>query len=242
MMPQLDITVASHCQAMLFNFETLLKDEFGPSFVLGQSLALALQFSEIEPFQREAIKRIQTHEYDLVRQFIDQYQKNLPTEILQSPQYAFRVFLIPKLGNHAKSADAAIEFVHYDPLQPGELYEKQVAMIKEQKVQVANQGKLKPGQVVERICAATDVRFTITDHTNAWKLYNVRPQRPGPRGCDVRYCQYDEAHNDFVYTEQWVDFLLKKVQDPFEFAQIKHYREERKAKSRRIRKSKFSHI
>jgi len=236
MMPQVDITVSSHCQAMLLNFEKLLKDEFGSSFALGQSLALAIQFSEVESFQREAIKRLQAHEYELVRQFIDKYQESLPAEILQSPHYAFRVFLVPKLGNHAKSSDVAIEFVHYDPLQPGELYEKQIAMIKEQKVQVANQGKLKPSQVVERVGATTGLRFTINDHINAWKLYKVRPQKPGPKGCDVRYCQYDEPHNDFVYTEQWVELLIKKIQDPLELAQIRSYREERKSKSLTVRK------
>lgn len=237
MMPQLDITVAGHCQAMLFNFETLLKNEFGPSFALGQTLALAIQFSEIEPFQREAVKHLQAREYELVRQFIDKYQENLPLEVLQSPQYAFRVFLIPKLGNHAKSADVAVEFVHYDPSQPGELYERQIAMIKEQKVQVANQGKLKPSQVVERIRTATDLLFTINDHVNAWKLYNVRPQTLEPKGCDVRYCQYDEPHKDFVYTEQWVQFLIKQLQNPDEFTKIKNYREERKSGRRTAHKS-----
>lgn len=226
-MPQLDITVASHCQAMLFNFEALLKHEFGPYFALGQTLALAIQFSEIEPFQREAIKHLQTREYELIRQFIDQYQENLPLDVLQSPQYAFRVFLIPKLGNHAKSSDITVEFGHYDPSQPGELYERQVAMIKEQKVQVANQGKLKPSQVVERIQAA-GLSFTRNDHVNAWKLYKIRPQTLEPKGCDIRYCQYNEPHKDFVYTEQWVQFLLKQLQSPDEFARIKNYREMRK--------------
>lgn len=230
MMPLLDLTIASHCQAMLFNFETSLKNEFGSSFALGQSLALAIQFSEVEPFQRETIKHRQTQEYELIRQFIDKYQENLPTEILQSPQYAFRVFLIPKLGNHAKSSDIAVEFVHYNPLQPGELYEKQIAMIKEQKVQVANQGKLKPSQVVERIRTMTSLPFTISDHTNAWKLYKVRPKVPEPKGCDIRYCQYDEPHKDFVYTEQWVEFLIKQLQDSRTFDKIKNYREERKIK------------
>jgi hypothetical protein len=232
MLPQLDLTVSGHCQSMLFNFETLLKNEFGSFFALGQSLALAVQFSEIEPFQRETIKHLQTSEYELIRQFIDRYQANLPPEIQQSPQYAFRVFLIPKLGNHAKSSDVAMEFIPYDSSQPGELYDKQITMIKEQKIQVANQGKLKPSQVVERVRIATDLPFTANDHVNAWKLYKVRPQIPGPKGCDVQYCQYDEPHKDFVYTEQWVKFLIKKITDPQEFKRIKSYREERKIKKR----------
>jgi hypothetical protein len=32
--------------------------------------------------------------------------------------YSFKVFLIPKVGTHAKSPDVAVEFVRYDPSKP----------------------------------------------------------------------------------------------------------------------------
>lgn len=225
-LPPLDLTLSGHCQASLLNFEALLKKEFGPFFALGQSLALALQFSEIEPSQREVIKHIQAKEYSTIRTFIDSYQNDLPLDVLQSPQYSFRVYLIPRIGNHATSSDRAIEFVHYDPTNPDEMkqYEKDVALIKERRVPVANQGKLRPGKVVKRVKDATGISFSTTDHTKAWKIYNVRPKGRIASGCKTEYCQYDEAFNEYVYTEQWVALLIKKVQDPKELQKIRNYK------------------
>lgn len=226
-LPYLDITVMGHCQAMLHNFEALLVKEFGPFFALKQSLTLALQLSEVTPLQRETLKRLQSKEYQAIRQYIDTYQSNLPPDILHSQNYSFRVFLIPRLGNHSTSSDAAIEFIDYDPDKPEEMkqIEKLVALVKEKQIQVANQGKLRPTQVVERIKEATGKEFNMAHHTNAWKLYKARPRNCEPKGCQTNFCQYDEPHRDFVYTEQWVQFLIKKVNNPTEFEKIKSYRD-----------------
>lgn len=142
--------------------------------------------------------------------------------------YSFRAFLIPKIGNHAKSADIAIEFISYDPANPEEMekYEKQVAFIREKQVQVANQGKLKPKAVVTKVREKTGIGFTINQHTNAWKLYKIRSRTRIPQGCKPEYCQFDDAFKDFIYTEEWVDFLCKKVSNPEEFERIKKYRDE----------------
>lgn len=228
-LPQLDANVAAHCQAMLLNFEDLLRSEFGAFFAIGQSLALSLQFTEIASHQRETIKQFQANVYDSIRKDIDSFQLNLPDDILQSQKYAFRVFLIPRLGNHASSSDAAIEFIHFDITKPEEMkqYDRTVAMVKEKivSVQVANQGKLKPSVVVRRVKEATGKPFSINTHASAWKLYNVRPKKLGPQGCNPEFCHYDEAHQDFVYTEKWVQFLITKVNDAQELLNIKKYKD-----------------
>lgn len=228
-LPQIDITVAGQCQAMLLNFEALLTHDFGSYFALGNSFALALQISQVEPFQREAIKRIQSKEYETIRQFIDTFQHNLPMEILQSPKYAFRAYLIPKIGNHPTSSDIAIEFLSLDSLteEQKEQVMKQIAFISEKQVQVANQGKLKPSEVVKRVKDATGVVFNSAHHTNAWKLYKIRPRILGPIGCRTEFCQYDEPHKDFIYTDKWLQFLIEKVQNPLEFEKIKRFREQK---------------
>ena len=157
---------------------------------------------------------------------IDTYQQELPQDILQSLQYSFRVYLIPRIGNHATSSDLAVEFVHYDPTNPEEMeqYEKQVALIKERRVQVADQGKLLPNKVVQLVKKATGLPFTISDHTKAWRFYGVRPKSCVATGCKTEYCQYSEAFNTFVYTQKWVEFLIKKVQNPDEYRKIKAFK------------------
>jgi hypothetical protein len=226
--PALDITFSGKCQALLMNFESLLVSEFGGFFSLGISLALALQFSVFAEDQQKALRRIQSKEYEVIRKYSDAYDANLPDDITQSMLYSFRAFLIPKVGNHAKSSDAAIEFIKYDQNNPDEMekYEKQVAFIKEKQVRVpvADQGKLKPSDVVKFVTEMTGIRFTLDHHTRAWKLYQVRPQRRIPEGCRIEYCQFNEAFEQFVYTQEWVAFLAAKVLNPDEFERIKAYR------------------
>lgn len=176
---------------------------------------------------QDSFKTIHADQYDAVREYIKSYQSKLPDQVIQSQDYCFRAFLIPKLGNHANSSDIAIEFVRYDPENEDEmkLYEKQVAFIKEKIVQAADQGKFLPKTVVEMIQDRTGKQdFSVHLHTKAWKLFQVRTSTPTPSTCKTKYCQYNEAFKQVVYTQAWVDFLCEKVLDPVEFERIKHYR------------------
>ncbi len=224
--PSLDITFSGKCQSLLMNFEEIVVNEFGDFFVLGQNLALALQFSVYSSEQQATLQKIQTHEYEAIRKYTDTYDTKLPVHISQSMKYSFRAFLIPKIGNHAKSSDIAIEFVKYDPhdMEQMEKYEKQVAFIKERQVQVADQGKLKATDVVKRVKEITGLDFKVVHHTNAWKLYKIRMQGNKPDGCDPKYCQYSVVFKQYVYTEAWVEHLCAKVSDPEEFNRIRSYR------------------
>lgn len=79
-----------------------------------------------------------------------QFNKSLNANILNSQEYSFKIFLIPKLGNHRNSTDPAIEFKKFDPNTPKEMNknDKMVVAVKEKTIQVANQGKYKPKQVI----------------------------------------------------------------------------------------------
>lgn len=225
-LPALDITFAGKCQALLLNFEELLSSEFGSYFALGANLALALQFSVYSEEQQIALRKIQSDEYHTIREYSDAYDALLPQEVIQSMKYSFRAYLIPKLGNHASSADIAIEFVHFDPNNEEEMkrYHRQVAFIRDRQIPVANRGHLRPTAVVERVKEKTGIDFTMFHHTNAWKMYNVRPTSKVPHGCRAEYCHFDEVFREFVYTDRWVNFLCEKITDPDEFESLNRYR------------------
>jgi hypothetical protein len=57
-------------------------------------------------------------------------------------------------------------------------------------------------------------RFNVSIHSACWRKYNVRPAggNPNPEQTDYRYCIYDKMHNDYGYTQAWVDFLIEKLQ------------------------------
>ena len=69
--------------------------------------------------------------------------------------------------------------------------------------------------VVREVTQQPGKRFTMADHTRAWKHFNTRPSGgdPKPEVCDNRYCFYDALHKDYIYTSAWVEFLTQKLAD-----------------------------
>lgn len=65
--------------------------------------------------------------------------------------------------------------------------------------------------------------ISVTLHTAAWKFYDVRKQGKQAEGCNTEYCQFDEAHQDYVYTQAWIDFLLDKFSDSVELVRVRNH-------------------
>ena len=94
-------------------------------------------------------------------------------------------------------------------------------------------GTLKPAtviqQVQERLGNPKIIRgkkqvnkFNSDTHTRCWKKYEVRPERnsDNPEKTKPEYCLYDEPNNSYLYTEKWVEFLVKKMQDDDEYQSL----------------------
>lgn len=225
--PAFDFDVFGECQAMLLNFESLITEKFGSYYALNNSLSLPLQVSSVRHnAQTEAVKRIQSQHYSELKEYVEAYRGSLEDNIYSNNQYSFRVFLIPQLGNHQSSSDCAVEFVRYDPNNPEEFepLKKDIALIREKRVPVANQGKYKPKMVCDTLSARLGKPVSISLHTLAWKAYNVRKQGKQADGCDIKYCQFDEAHRDYVYTQEWIDYLFKKFTDQDELDRVRNYK------------------
>jgi hypothetical protein len=212
-MPHLDATLFGECQAMLMNFDDVLVKEFGQ------------KFSRTSPeAQQEAQKKLARSASTKVLDYISQFRMSLPNEILNSPQFRFSVYLVPKIANHEKSADVALEFIHYDPSKPEEMekLEKVVGLIREKQVPVANVDMLKAGDVVKEVNRQLPFQFKMHNHTKAWQHYEVRPHANSgaPEKTRVDFCVWDKAHGDYVYTKAWARFLVQKLSDAAEFHDV----------------------
>lgn len=216
--PEIDLYVAGECQAMLLNFDELMVEEFGEYFAIQEYLCVPLYTSSRRPkYQAEALKKFQAAQYDVLKRYIDQYRDNLDSAVYEDSKYSFKVFLTLKIGNRASSSDLALEFVNADSLEIGE---QRVVAYKEKRVPVANQGKLKPTAVAKKVEEKLGRKFSIYNHTQAWRYYGVRGSELSPESCKPEYCQYDEAHKSFVYTPKWVDFLVLKLSDQVEYEKV----------------------
>jgi Domain of unknown function (DUF3644) len=137
--PEIDVDVFGECQSYLINFENILVREFGADCALADTLLFALQFSKIRSAEQlSAIKKTHSKHLREIRDYIYNFRRGLEPSVLADPEYALRVYLIQKTSNHASSADAAIEFVKFDPNNPEEMlrYQHLVTIIKEKQVPV----------------------------------------------------------------------------------------------------------
>ena len=56
----------------------------------------------------------------------------------------------------------------------------------------------------------------------AWRFYEVRPDGGAeqPELTDARYCVFDEAHWDYLYTDAWVAKLIRELADAAVFEEV----------------------
>lgn len=223
--PELDPALYGECQACLLNLEQLLVSEFGARYALTDQLALALQFSQLIPDERnKATKAAILAASKSVVDYIEKFRTALQPATLSSMKYSFSVFLVPRVANRSSAADMAVQFVRVDEASPEELdrLEKLNVLIREKHIPIANLGLYKPGEVVAELRKRLSCDVNMNVHTCAWRHFKVRPKAgtPTPERTDAQYCVYDSVHEDYVYTQAWVEKLSSGLTDPTVFQQV----------------------
>lgn len=227
--PELDANIFAECQSLLLNFDKIVEKEFNSKYCLRESLSFALQLFPSADNLGAAV--CANKDFDGIMTFITEYRSAISTEVMNSGEYAFKAFLI-QVANH-KSKDALpIQFYPYDKMSDEEkkTVERVAALIKDKHIPVANDDKIKPGVVVERVQHALGNpkvirgkkkvdKFNMDTHTRCWKKYNVRPENhsPHPELTDSKYCVYDAMNKNYGFTQAWVDFLIEKMKDETEY-------------------------
>lgn len=227
--PELDGDVFGECQAMLINYEDIIVKEFGDNFAVNENLVFALQFSKIlHPKQTEITKIKQGKEYKEVKKFINQYRMSLKREIVESMNYNFRVYLLPKVGNRRDSSDFTLEFVKYDPTNPAESdkYQKLLVGIKDKQVPIEG---LKASAVANSVYSQLKDKMSpgwkfnaSSHHARCWKYYKIRPEtgNRNPEKTKTEYCFWDKTFGQYGFTKNWVDFLVKELQNKDKYKKI----------------------
>ena len=224
-LPAVDLAVAGECQAGLLNFEKLLASEMGHEHSLDAALAVSLQMTRISVERKvEALRQLQSENYQIVREYIDTFRQGLTQATLDSQEYRISVFLIPKIGNRASSSDLCIEFVKYDPARPDDMesLEKVVALIKEKAAGGSNY-RFKPGQVAKLVAAELEGKvFNTTTHARAWKYYGARGDGNVEGPTRKEFCHWEVDR--YLYTEKWVEFLVNELKDNMKYTTVDSYR------------------
>jgi hypothetical protein len=225
-LPELDSDIFGECQAMLLNFDEFIEREFGGKWCIRQCLSFALQMYPTSENLAQAVK--QNHAAQTAADFIQKYRSSLAPGVYESGKYAFKAFLI-QVANHPSQDALPIQFVHYDRLSPEEkeAIGKLVVLVKYKQGPAANIDTLRAGEVCARVQKALGDpkvkrgsgltnKFNIGWHTTCWRKWRIRPSKhsPTPEATDKQYCIYDRRHNDYGYTEAWVQLLIDTFKDP----------------------------
>lgn len=216
---EVDTLIFGECQALLFNYESYLIKFFGGDYSINEALVYSLQFSQIRTQQQEkANKSALSKDLSEIVSFVEKYRNTLDDNVFNSQEYSIKLIQIPKISN-TNRADAAVEFVRWDQLSEEDkaAYDQLTVIIKDKtvKIEAANVGKLKPTEVVRRVNAGLNGKLITSNlHVTLYKIFSARP----PNGADdpfdtiAEFCLYDEVHNDYVYQDEWVNFLINFMQ------------------------------
>lgn len=214
----LDILLFGESQALLYNYENFLITIFGEEFSINACLAYALQFSHLRASEQLRAQRdLLSKDMQDIKKYIDKYKTDLPQAIFDSQEYSIKLLQIPKISNTNRH-DLAVEFVNWSSLsdEDKENYQQISAIIKDKLViqRVSNANLLKPGVVVKSIKDRTGVKLSISDHTYLWRSFRVRPSSDSESKFDTisEFCIYDEPHDDYLYTEEWVCFIISLIE------------------------------
>jgi hypothetical protein len=213
---EIGIVIFGECQSILFNYENKLIEFFGEDYALNESLAFSLQFSRIRNIKQNlASKTLLSKEVKELKEFIDKYRDSLTDNTFDSQEYSVKLIQVPKIANTNRN-DLAVEFVNWNSIseEDKENYSKITAIIKDKVIskEVINPGKLKPGDVLNSVNASVNITINHFDHKCLFYIFSVRPTKEenliDPFETNTKYCHYDEVHDDYVYQEDWVSFLI----------------------------------
>lgn len=187
---------------------------------INERLAYSLQFSRLRTSKQiEANKQLLSTEVREIKHFIEKYRLNIEESIFNTQEFSIKLIQVPKISN-TKSNDLAIEFVNWNSVSDDdkENYEKIIALIKDkvQKTEVINPAKLKPSAVVNAVNLSYHNNFNHYDHKCLLFVFSIKPTKEDgvnmdPFETNTKYCHYDEAHNDYLYKEEWIAFIIGNI-------------------------------
>lgn len=216
--------VAGRTQALLLNYETTLVELFGSGESLSNQLRFPLFLSSITDSAVLALKKVRERVPKGIVEWVQDFDSTLNPDLVADQKFDFRIYIMPYTGPKT-DADAAMSFVRPEDLTDDqrEMMNQVLTIIRDRQVPVSDLGGLLPNQVAKRVAAAIGRPFApSTHHVRAWRYYGARPESAAadPTRTKQDFCHWNPAFRQYVYTESWVNFLIRKLSDEETYQQV----------------------
>ncbi len=195
-------------QACCLNFDSFIRAQFGERVSLGSDLAVAIQFSALNIEQIEIMQQYDVPPY--ITALDAELDKKLTDVDRDSLEYQFKVVYT------LTSASGGTRHIRF--IRPGSEEGKEVHNVLVKERALDDMYPFKAGRVVDEVQKKSGKRFTMHDHTLAWRKHRSRPDgdAKAPDATKKDYCIYHSAHKDYTYSQKWIDLLVAELQKPVE--------------------------
>lgn len=196
MTTRIDGAISAKLQACALNYSHSLEILFGFQFGLNKELSMAIQFSSIDPEQKDVLLD-HTNLPPNIETMRDTFEAGLSEEEYCNPKYAYRVIFVPKIANTKGQADRAVEFVKAGSDQAEEMNKTYLKEV--------DKARYRPGNVVAKMNAAGFPKFNMTNHTDLWKALDAKNPTKG--------YGIETESDGWRWYERWVDAVLQHCEE-----------------------------
>ena len=219
------LVTSGYAHAMLVNYDMELTGSFGAKESIGDQLRFPVF---VGTFTMDSARQWTSARNSLpkkTREFLSRFVADVGPTVSDDPRFDFRINLVPKLGPKS-SSDMAMTFTREDELSSSQrealeqLGKSGKVLVREQHRPVANLGLMRPTAVAAAIEARTPFCFRPSSEVpTAWKRLKCRPKHGDahPERTDERYCLYDQAHDDYLYTPAFVEKVVRETETEGKF-------------------------
>lgn len=186
-------------QACCLNFDKTIVEMYGSRLSLQNEISVALQFGKL---QIDHVAQMQMYDVPQHIAALDALlTANLTEEELNDIEYQFRVVYT---FDSASKGSAHIQFLTPDSDEGKSIHNVL------QKYKVSDElYPHKPSEVAALVAKKSGRRFTVSDHTDAWRKHKVRPAKGDKT--NRTYCIFHKAYNSYTYNDAWVELLVSEI-------------------------------
>lgn len=160
----LTVALSGQAQALLANYDQERAAQFGAAASLADLLRFPLFVGTFTAEGEQALLGLRSRLPRQLSTFIAQYQSGLPTEVTNDQRFAMRLRIVQELVQRDPDA-LAVQFTRFDDMSAEEraaveeLGRKGLVVVREQRRQVANTGRIKARDAIKQVQAALPFVF-----------------------------------------------------------------------------------